>query len=194
MGGEAAVEVVERLYRSEWFDDQTLYGQTADLNALINTDAFGAGFDPASLIQSLSIVCDVDQYRRPRPAYPCKNCRHTPYERRYIDQDRLKSEFDQLLGLVDSENFFHLEVTFIQRNIRIDVLEEALEAFRNVHQAFRQSDAALYIQWSSSSFTCGQKPGHAHGKDLSKFFTEPRYTWKHRMLQFLEQVSTSRKQ
>jgi hypothetical protein len=46
-----------------------------------------------------------------------------------------------------NEGFRYPEVTFTQRNVRIDVLEKALEAFTEVYQAFRKAGAGMCLQW-----------------------------------------------
>lgn len=188
MGSETAQEIVGKLYRSNWFKEQTLYGIAPSLHNLIHKDAFGAGFDPASCIKSLDVVCLVDEHRQP-PTSHARNetCQHTPYERKYIHGDQLKSDFDHLLEVVHNPNFQCLEVTFIQRNIRIDVLEEALETFANVHQAFKTAGISMRIQWMYTSPTCDGM--HEHSRNLGKFFSDPRSTWKRRMFEFLEKVS-----
>lgn len=193
MGYETARELIEKVYNSKWFENMTLYGISTELHSLLHTDPFGAGFDIGPFTRSVNIVCFVDQYRTPqfcsRQEISRDTCRglHTPYARRYLDREEIKSDFSNLLGLEKNKGFHSLEISFVQRNIRIDVLEEALEAFSEVYQAFRASGCALRVEWKYFSPLCGDLL-HMHKRSLSKFFTDPRYTWKQRMLQFLEKV------
>ncbi|KAH6644258.1 hypothetical protein C7974DRAFT_17637 [Boeremia exigua] len=186
--GVAASEIVEKVYSDDWFKEQILYGPTTKLESLVHKDAFGAGFDPAPHIRNLDLDCAVDEYRRPRTIHSGDTCQHTPYERKYIEQDRLKSHFDQLLGVVHNPHFEELVITFTQRNVRIDVLEEALEAFVDVHKAFKSAGKTMHLSWTYTSATCAKDGVHNHHRHLDKFFTEPRYTWKHQMLQFLKKL------
>lgn len=193
VGYEMASELIEKLYNGEWFKNMTLFGGSTGLHSLLHADPFGARFDIGPFVRSVSIVCFVDQYRTPRSCnrrdVSRDTCRglHTPYARRYLDRDEIKSDFNNLLGLEKNKGFRSLEISFVQRNVRIDVLEEALEAFSEVYHAFRASACALRVEWKYLSPMCGDLL-HMHKRNLSKFFTDPRYTWKHRMLQFLEKV------
>lgn len=190
MGPGAAMEIVEKLYSDRWFSDKTFHGLTTGLESLIHKDPFGADYDIVSHIRRLSVICVVDRYRRRRVWHPPNGCKHTPYQRRYTNRDQLKSEFDQLLCVIGNKAFQRLEVTFVQRNVRIDVLEEALESFVDVHKAFIMSGIDMRVKWSYSGVgECSEHLGHMHDRNLGKFFTEPRPTWKHRMLQFLKQVT-----
>ncbi len=189
MGMEAALEIVEKLYCSDWFKERTLYSSIERLESVIHRDPFGTGFDLASRVRNLHITCVVDQYRiLPHAHTLSTSCQHTPYERRYVDQDRLKSDLDQLLGVVQNEHLQSLKVTFIQCNIRIDVLEEALEAFVCVHSASKKVGVSMRLNWMYYMDSICEGYGHAHSKDLSNFFAEQRYTWKRRMLLFLKDV------
>lgn len=189
MGNDAAQEIVAKVYRSAWFKEQTVYSISVDLDDLLHKDAFGAGFDPISCIKSLSIICYVDKHRRPRGS-KCQdeNCQHGPGERRYI-KNELRSEFDQLIGAAGNKDSRSLEITFLQRNVRIDVLEEALEAFRPAYEAFKKTGVEIRIRWEYAKLDCDCFD--EHGRDLTKFFVDPRFTWKRRMFQFLERVSDS---
>ena len=187
-GGPTSLEIVEKLYGDDWFKDQTFYGETIGLQHLVHQDAFGAGYDPASRIRNLNITCNVDRHRQsPNRCAQKSLCDHNPYERRYIGQDNLKSEFDHLLGLARNKDFRCLEVTFIQRNVRIDVLEEALEAFADVYKMFRAAGTVMRIQWMYRCIPSLGAP-HDHRRNVGKFYSEPRLRWKYRMLQFLEKV------
>lgn len=189
MGNETASEVVEKLYSSSWFADKTFYGRTFDLKYLLHDDPFDTGFDVAPHIRNLSISCFVDRYRMPRRECGRNDlCWHSPYERRYLDQDELRKEFDELIGLEENKGFQSLEITFVQRNIRVDILEEALETFSEVYRAYRSVPrVSVRVEWLYLDATCSGFL-HSHKRHLGKFFTEPRHTWKHRMLQFLERV------
>lgn len=193
VGYETARELIEKVYNSNWFENMTLYGVATGLHSLLHTDPFGAGFDIGRFVRSVNIICFVDQYRNPqsctRRDISQDTCRslHTPYARRYLDREKIKSDFNNLFGLEKNKGFHSLEVSFVQRNVRIDVLEEALEAFSEVYHAFRASGCTLRVEWKYFSPMCGDLL-HMHKHNLSKFFTDPRYTWKHRMLQFLKKV------
>jgi hypothetical protein len=189
VGRKTAQEIVGTLYRSNWFAEQTVYTLTTDLVNIIRKDAFGAGFDPATCIRDLDVGCLVDAYRQ-TPLLCCgsQECQHTPYDRRYIDQGRLRSDFEHLLAIVRNKDLRHLEVTFIQRNVRVDVLEEALEAFAKIYQAFKNAGIDMRIRWGYSAVLCDGL--HGHERNLAKFFSDPRSTWKQRMRRFLEGVST----
>lgn len=189
MGSEASREVVAKVYRSVWFKEQTVYGIAVELPNLLHQDIFGAGFDPISCITSLSILCSIDKHRRPR-VRKCSNetCQHTPYERHYIQREELRSDFDQLTGVLANKDFRCLEVTFMQRNVRIDVLEEALEAFKPTYHAFKKAGIEMCIRWEYSVLDC-KLERHDHSRYLSKFFSDSRSAWKRRMYEFLRQVS-----
>lgn len=186
VGSATAQEVVGKLYNSKWFSEITLYAIPRHLSKLMHTDAFGAGFDPVSCIKSLSVVCMVDEYRTLPMWYPpSENHQFTPDERMYIEQEQLKSHFDHLLAVVDNKGFRYLNVTFMQRNIRIGVLEEALETLTSVHKAFRKAGITVRILWEYT---------HDHlvcCRNLEDFFRDPRPSWKARMFQFLQKVSSS---
>jgi hypothetical protein len=194
MGSEAAEEIVAKVYGSSWFKEQTLYGIAPELQNLIHEDGFGAGFDPASFITSLHVTCIVDEHRFP-PGARCGNepCQHSPYERAYIDRDELQSFFDPLVDVVENKDLRCLDVTFMQRNVRIDVLEEALEAFKPVHTAFKKANVEMCIRWEYASPELGDSgcdEFHEHSRNLGKFFSDPRSTWKRRMFEFLQRVSS----
>ena len=193
VGYETARELIEKVYNSKWFENMTLYGVSTGLRSLLHADPFGAGFDISPFVRSVNVVCFVDQYRTPQACNSWDisrdTCRrsHTPYARRYLDREEIELDFNNLLGLEKNKGFHSLEITFVQRNVRIDVLEEALEAFSKVYHAFRASGCALRVEWKYLSPMCGDLL-HMHKRNLGKFFTDTRYTWKHRMLQFLEKV------
>ncbi|KAF3035690.1 hypothetical protein E8E12_005939 [Didymella heteroderae] len=154
MGIGTAEEIVEKLYRSDWFKEQTLHDIALNLHKLIHEDPFGTGFDPAAYITGL-------------------------------DRDELKSSFYHLLAVAGNEDFFDLEITFMQRNVRIDVLEEALETFNNVYQAFARTGVEMRIRWEYLSPTYGL---HNHSRNLESFFCEPRQSWKRKMFNFLKEM------
>ncbi|KAJ4367930.1 hypothetical protein N0V86_009770 [Didymella sp. IMI 355093] len=191
MGSEAAQEIVAKVYRSPWFKKQTLYGIAPDLQNLIHEDVFGAGFDPASCITSLHVTCVIDEHRNP-PGARCGSepCQHSPYERTYIERDELQSDFGPLVDVVENKDFQFLEVAFMQRNIRIDVLEEALEAFKPVYTAFKKANVEMCIRWAYACLDLSDcDESHEHSRDLAKFFSDARFTWKRRMFQFLQRMS-----
>lgn len=189
MGSDTAHEIVGKLYGSDWFKEETLYVGLPRLHDLLHIDAFGVGFDPASCIKSLEIVCFVDSHRRiPTSHVQSETCQHTPKERRFIEREDLESDFNHLLGVVDNKGFKWLEVIFQQRNVRISVLEEALEAFSGVYQAFTKAGIEMCISWQYSSPRCGCS-SNVHGRNVEKFYSEVRAAWKHGMFEFLERVS-----
>ncbi|KAJ8110308.1 hypothetical protein OPT61_g6821 [Boeremia exigua] len=189
VGAEAALEIVGKLYSSDWFKEKTVYAPIEHLQTRIHNDPFGAGFDLASCIRSLHVTCLVDRYRTPPKVHlPSEACRHTPYERKYIDRGRLKSEFDQMISVLRNKDFRSLEVTLLQRNVRIDVLEEVLETLIDVHRASRKAKIPMHVEWVYYLDYELDEYGEFTRRNLDKFFTQPRYTWKHRHLQFLKEA------
>lgn len=190
MGQGVASEIIAKLYSSSWFEDKTFFGSSSTLHYVIHKDPFGAKVNISPFIRNVDIVCFIDRYRELREQCSRNDtCHHTPYERQYIERGRLTGDYNQLLGLQKNKGFQSLQITLIQRNIRIDVLEEALEALTGVYQAFRAVPGISFrIEWQYANIHCNGFL-HSHKRSLGKFFNEPRYTWKHRMLQFLEKVS-----
>jgi hypothetical protein len=191
MGNATAFEIVELVYRDEWFQFATLHSMPTHLGKLIHEDSFQAGFDPAPLIRELDIYCHVDWYRLPRDHHrPTGECSHSPYERRYTDQDELKEQFSHLLDIVHNKELRCLKVNFIQRNVRLDVLEEVLEAFTSVYFAFRQAGATMRLDWIYQGvIDTDYEPRMT--KNVGKFFILPRSIWKRQMLNFLNKVRAS---
>ena len=154
MGPQAMYEIAEAIYTIGIYKAAGVTGEAKELASLIHEDGFGAGFDPSKRINSVSIVCHVDDYRLPhecmRGCRPARECRHLSHERKYIDQNRLKSEFEHLLALVKRKEIDQgsglIEVDLIQRNVRIDMLEEALETFADVRLALLGAGRKVVIR------------------------------------------------
>jgi hypothetical protein len=105
-----------------------LCAQTPEkIEEVLFNDSFYAGFNPVSTIKSLSVTYNIDDYRTPRKCFrKNRKCNHSPADRAYLKQRTLKTSFDHLLA-VPRKARFSLEVTFVQRNVRLAVLEEALK-------------------------------------------------------------------
>lgn len=92
-------------------------------------------------------MCKIDRYR-----YRSDRCRkfkshvYTHRDRYYIEVDRLKHQFNCLLDVVHKEEF-ELYITFLHCHVRLDVLEEALEAFAEVYHAYEYKAQTMDIYW-----------------------------------------------
>jgi hypothetical protein len=145
LDGVTAREIVEIMYKkAPWEYDAHTPEKIKDV---LFHDLFHTGFNPVSTIKALSVTCKIDNYRTTRKCFrKDKGCKHSPADRAYVMQRTLKTSFDHLLAVPKKADFY-LEVTFVQRNIRITVLEEALETLREVYTTYREAGATLVIEW-----------------------------------------------
>lgn len=103
----------------------------------------------------------------------------------------LKRRFRCLLDVVYKGNFL-LTVEFRQRNVRLDVLEEALEAFPCVYQDLSEADAHIDVCWSYWTYDPNDfRPSfYPIQRVVTDFYETPRHLWKHKMSEFLHGVSS----
>ena len=145
VGVTTAREIVETMYRN--FPCIWIARTPEKIKDVLFHDPFHVGFNPLSTIRALYIDCKIDNYRTSRKCFR-KNraCEHHSAERAYIKRSALKASFDHLLAIPKKAGF-GLKVYFVQRNVRLAVLEEALEAFRDVYVAFQDAGASLEVDW-----------------------------------------------
>jgi len=168
VGATTAREIVETMYKNS-----PLYwtARTNTIKDVLFHDPFHVGFNPLSTIRKLYVDCKIDNYRTPRKCFRRnRTCEHKPAERAYIKRSELKASFDHLLA-VPKKAGFDLSVTFYQRNVRLAVLEEALETFRDVYLAFQDAGATLDVDWQYSLCNASPRKVNVHDfydKDVSR--------------------------
>ncbi|KAH7091672.1 hypothetical protein FB567DRAFT_519184 [Paraphoma chrysanthemicola] len=156
VGPETAQETAETLYRI-WPGGHGVQSPSLIKGYLFN-DAFHAGYNPLRTFRQLAVTCKIDDFRTPRTTCNKKSgayCKHTASERSYIKKDELEGAFEDLLSIPRKEGFV-LHIIFEQRNLRLAVLVEALEAFRSVHDAFVAARAFVGTKWEYTGIGSGK--------------------------------------
>ena len=159
MGTAIAAEIVETLYRQPWFQDEYIEVGLEDIKHAVKADSFDVGFCPALVLRLLDFACKIDRYRRKRSKHS-KDHPYTRHDRLYIDTDKLKRHFGCLLSIARKRGF-KLSVYFYQRNSRLSVLEEALEAFAEVYHTYKcegKHAAELVLRWVQSYANIQHRP------------------------------------
>lgn len=109
-------------------------------------DPFNISHNGASAIRQLKIVCKIDRYRTRNKCRARASCTHTASERAYTYRENIRHELAPLLQVAKKRNF-QLGLLFIQRNIRLGVLSEVLDAFSEVYWAFETARANVTMTW-----------------------------------------------
>lgn len=145
VGLASAFELIETMYTNL---PQSLVAQTPErIKDVLFNDLLHVGYIPIFKISALYVACKVCNYRTPKKcSKKNKRCEHSPKERAYVRQSELKACFDHLLAIPKKDGF-ELRVVFKQRDIRLAVLEEALQTFIEVHHTFIQAGAHVEVKW-----------------------------------------------
>lgn len=147
------LETVNAMYRMLPSLESPLTTDLADLPHICR-DPFGVGHCATYALRQLKIICKVDRYRIKNKceSRKRKQCTHTACERAYTYQEYIRRQLEPMLRVAQKRNF-HLELLFIQRNIRLGVLSEVLEAFIDVYRAFETAGANVTVIWQYASKT-----------------------------------------
>jgi hypothetical protein len=147
VGKTTALEVVHALYKVLHGHD-AVRASTQNLRDTLLDDRFCVGFQAITVLRELSIYCKLDRYRTPPFRHKLTpTCKHSDPETLFIDQDKLKADLKAFNTIVDKKNF-RLEILLLQRNIRIAVLTESLDVFRDIRKTFVEQGADVQIIWA----------------------------------------------
>jgi hypothetical protein len=192
VGPQTALEVAEALYKTDSADSMLILSPKQLDHALLR-DSFMVGLRPINVLQSLALECKIDHYRTgPASHAQSDTCQHTAAEVRYIDGVELRAQINTLLQVKNKKDF-HLKLVLIQRNIRFAVLAEAIQAFRDVRDAFMTEGCDVDIVWAYA--VDGYEGVHSNFGPvywcIDKYFDMPRLEWEDSMRKKLEAVSIS---
>lgn len=118
------------------------------IKSMFEKDDFHVGLPMMDLIRSLTIHCKVDRYRTPPPDHKLSpKCNHSLSETAQICRERLRQDFSVLTD-IKTNSAFKLHIILYQRNIRLSVLEEAVDTLGTIFQKFQQDRASLRVTWT----------------------------------------------
>ncbi|USP75008.1 hypothetical protein yc1106_02282 [Curvularia clavata] len=144
VGFLTAHEVGVSFYLSICTED-LLHCQSHRISPVLQDDALHLGLPKMDLVTSLTVHCKVDRYRTPPPDHKLSaKCKHSLSETTLVRKDALKQDFSALLDIKKKQGF-KLHVIMHQRNIRLTVLEEAMEALEELFHSFQQNGASLRV-------------------------------------------------
>jgi hypothetical protein len=151
VGLATALETVETVYRNIPDGAGRITAESpGQIKNIIFHDPFHAGYNPLSHVTTLNVVCKIDDYRTPRNCFNTNGqCEHGPTESAYVRQSELKACFEHLLAIPKKSDLY-LDVTFQQRKVRLAVLVEALETFKEVHTVLCEAGAYIHVEWQYS--------------------------------------------
>lgn len=197
VGTLTAHEVAVSFYLSLCAED-LLQCQSNRISSVLKDDVFHLGLPTMDLITSLTVHCKLDRYRTPKPKHKLSSkCNHSLSETAQICKDILKQDFSALLD-VKRKRGFRLHIIMYQRNVRLAVLEEAMDTLEELFRSFQQNEASLTLSWTYRGHwknamgppchqlvACEITPKRDASMDLS-LGSE----WEDDLLQELEQVCT----
>jgi hypothetical protein len=151
VGRETACEVAEALYKTTNVLGRIVWSSSR-LKRAILYDSFRVGFIPSTVLQHIHIDCKLDNYRTRRTCDGTRSnwrCKHTAAETKFLRGVELAAKFDTL-NHIKNKGSFHLHVVLLQRNVRLAILAEAMDALRNVRDVFMKAGADVNIIWNYS--------------------------------------------
>jgi hypothetical protein len=171
VGPITAKEVAETVYNNS---NCTLVAASPEkIRDVISRDVLNVGYNPIAILQSFEVNCQLDDYRTPPTMHPKgRTCEHTPVEKMYVDQTVLRVAFKNLLAIPKKKGF-RLNVVFLQRNVRIAVLEEGLNCFQLVYDDFIKAGGKVYVRWRYN----GGHETRGVGVDISRMYRLPPIEW-----------------
>jgi len=194
MGPAIACEIVRALYDAFHSKGKVLtIRKPGHIKTAVTKDVFHVGLDPGQHLRSLVVRVKLDRLRKPRPTGCARTevCRHDPTEKVYIKDDL--QELLATLLYIKHKARFALWVAFFQRNIRVAVLEEALQVLGPVRRTFQRRGAIVNVHWHYRGFWAEgvdmPPDGVAVVKEMDDFFVIPRMAWKTNMIRFLLEVN-----
>jgi hypothetical protein len=178
VGADVALEVVEALYScgaSDYTPITSLFRATCleEITYLVCTDAFHVGLDPASVLRVLAVDVVVENYHLETQQAP------------WIDHQAVALQLAPLLKIVHKSGF-QLDIILSQRYIRLNVLEEFLNAIRPVLEPLQEGGAIVRFM-----FSYRYRDEFSSPVDYSLFdaFANPAGNWKEEMTGWLDLVS-----
>jgi hypothetical protein len=180
VGAETLVEVVEAMYKCDSQPMRTSYN-IVDVPDLVEGDGFHLGISPASLLRRLEIWFDVEKcYERDEELFTSD-----------FDQDELKLDLEPLLSITNKARF-DLTIRMRQRYIRLDVIQEYLDAISPICQTFSAEEAKLDITFVYRGREHRKGPVRYPIKyDLLGAALDPEQDWKADMRKWIESVSST---
>lgn len=128
--------------------ENILQCQSNRIQSVLKQDPLHLGLFSMDLITSLTVHCKIDLYRTPPPDHKLSSkCDHSLDEAAQIRGDLLKRDFDTLLDIKKKKGF-KLHIIMYQRNIRLTVLEEAMDTLKAVFRNFQENEAFLKVTWT----------------------------------------------
>jgi hypothetical protein len=153
VGSATVFEMVETMYEKL---PESLTAQEPDrIESVLFQDPFHAGYKPVYKLRELQVECKVDKYRTPPR---CDKDRdryvHGPAAGHSSGSEnrKLASIICSLLAIPKRSGFF-LNVILEQCNVRLAVLEETLETFREVYDTFVEAGASVEVHWQYTRAT-----------------------------------------
>lgn len=200
VGSTTACEAVDAMYRAlPLFAGKTPLTIRLDDVPYVCGDPFNIGHNGTSALRQFKIVCKIDRYRTRNKCRARASCTHTASERVYTYRENIRHELAPLLQVAKKRNF-QLELLFIQRNIRLGVLSEVLDAFSEVYWAFETAGANVTVTWQyadksiNGPVTWGPNSTltyetHKLARDVKPFFEMHRSNWRAETLLDFQDVS-----
>ena len=179
VGKLTAIEMVETLYGSlQRRSIPVPVSKPENIERAICTGVFKANFYASSAIRGLEVQCKLDRYWRSRNPHSV-----IPEQGNHMIQFKLKSHCEMLLKVENKENF-DLEFNFVQQNVRLSVLEDALEALSEVRSIFLAAGGTVRTFWT-------YRAGDETAMNLTDdFFKISRLEWRDLVLRFWFHVRT----
>ncbi|XP_014550838.1 hypothetical protein COCVIDRAFT_31530 [Bipolaris victoriae FI3] len=147
VGDLTAHEIGVSFYKS-LNEEDLLQCQSSRIELVLQNDAFHLGLPTIELIRSLTVHCNIDRYRTPPQQHALSSkCRHTLSETALVRSGLLFDDFCSLLDIKNKKDF-KLHVIMHQCYIRLNVLEEAIEALRSVLESFLRDGSFLTVTWT----------------------------------------------
>jgi hypothetical protein len=190
MGKITAREIVRALYEGFHFTKEHLTVRLPNyLQRAVMEDVFQVGLVPGSHLRSLILRIKLDRLRKPRSfRVPTKP---RPADKVYTQRAMFKGLLKPLLYIQCKANF-ELHITLFQRNVRVAVIQEVLEALTDVRQALQNRHARVKIYWEYRGNWYGgnnTRPEVSSIREMDDYFAVPRKAWKDSAVRFLIEVS-----
>jgi hypothetical protein len=182
MGQTTAREMTETMYKE---NDGYFYVKSPEkINDVLFHDIFHLGYNPLPTFHWLHVECTLDNYRTPCVRHKkSSKCQHTSAERLSIKQSDMIAGFSSLLA-VPKKAGFCLTIALLQNNVRLAVLEQGLESFRQVYRVFHEASAKLEVIWTYYGSTKGEVT-----VNKNDYYDIPREAWVEQTHQKFIQVS-----
>jgi hypothetical protein len=191
VGKITAREIVRALYQAFHFTKTHLTVRLPiHLKHAVTKDVFQVGLVASSHLRSLVLRIKLDWLRKSR--FRGEPTKILPAHKVYTEKDMLKEWLKPLLYIQCKANF-ELQVNLFQRNIRVAVIEEVLEALTDVRQALQNRHARVKIDWVYRGYWRygrNNRPRVSLVRDMDDFFFMQRRAWKNDVVHFLVEAST----